>query len=210
MGKGACKPGGPKPGHGEVFTRSAMMINRGREIHVVAQAEMTEPHLALSEDLERGAYANYVVELLDHFSEFEEQNSGLYRLLDSTLTWLCADEVDLRLLARYYELRLLSLVGFQPSLFQCAIGQEKIEPQDQYFSALDGGVICPDHVRSSTQFVPLNLTTLKALRYIQSRDYEVVQKLRLDNVLHMELERMLQNYILHLLERKLNSVAFIH
>ena len=47
IAKGACKPAGRKTGHVELFTRSAMMINRGREIHVVSPAEMTEPYLAL-------------------------------------------------------------------------------------------------------------------------------------------------------------------
>jgi len=209
IAKGVCKPAGRKTGHVELFTRSAMMISRGREIHVVAQAEMVEPFMALREDLERGAYANYFAELIDFFSEFEEQNTALFRLLDDALGWLCADQADLRLTARYFELHLLGLVGFQPSLFTCAIGQEKIEPRDQYFSVADGGVICPDHVRSSTQFVPINLNTLKTLRYLQSRDYETIKGLRLDGPMHLELERLLQNYLVHLLEHRLKSVDFI-
>ncbi|MEP7289027.1 MAG: DNA repair protein RecO [Chloroflexota bacterium] len=209
IAKGVCKPAGRKTGHVELFTRSAMMISRGREIHVVSQAEMVDPHLALCENLERGAYANYIVELLEQFSEFEEQNVGLYNLLESTLGRLCEPQVDLRLIARFYELQLLGHAGFQPSLFKCVIGEEKIEPRDQYFSLADGGVVCPDHVRESTHIVPINLTVLKTLRYLQTRDYEVVKVLRLDNMLHLELERMLQNYIVHLLERHLKSVDFI-
>jgi DNA repair protein RecO (recombination protein O) len=209
IAKGVAKPAGRKTGHVELFTRSAMLIARGREIHVVSQAEMTESYLPLHENLERGAYANYVVELLDHFSEFEEQNTSLFNLLDAVLGWLSAPQVDLRLAARFYEVHLLSLVGFQPSLFTCIIGQEDIQAQDQYFSLADGGIVCPDHVRSSAQVIPINLTTLKTLRYLQTRSYDVVQKLRVDNVLHLELERILQNYIAHVLERHLKSVEFI-
>src|SRR5438105_10194756 len=85
IAKGVSKPAGRKTGHVELFTRSAMMISRGREIHVVAQAEMVEPYMALREDLERGAYPNYLAELIDFFSEFEEQNTSLFRLLDDAL-----------------------------------------------------------------------------------------------------------------------------
>jgi DNA repair protein RecO (recombination protein O) len=209
IAKGARKPAGRKTGHVELYTRAAMMINYGRELHIVAQAELIEPFLPLREDLERGAYASYVVELLDHFSETEETNQSLYHLLDATLGWLSEPEVDLRLLARFYELKLLELVGFQPSLFNCAVGQEEIQPQDQFFSVMEGGVVCPLHARTGSFITPLPLTTLKTLRYLQTREYDVVKRLRVDGVLHLELERTLQNYIVHLLERRLKSVDFI-
>ena len=209
IAKGSRKPAGRRTGHVELYTRVAMMIAYGRELHVVSQAELVEAYLPLREDLERSAYASYVVELLDHFSETEETNAPLYHLLDNTLGWLTEPQVDLRLLARYYELQLLRLVGFQPSLFRCAVGQEKIEPEDQYFSAMEGGVVCPLHARGGSLVAPLGLTTLKTLRYLQTRRYDVVKRLRVDGVLHLELERMLQNYIIHVLERRLKSVEFI-
>jgi DNA repair protein RecO (recombination protein O) len=209
IAKGARKPAGRKTGHVELLTRAAMLIGYGREIHVLQQAELIEPFMPLREDLERGAYATYVAELADHFSEFEEQNVSLYKLLNATLGYLSEETVDLRLTARFYELHLLSLVGFQPSLFQCAVGQEDIEPQDQFFSLSDGGLVCPNHVKASSQVIPITLTALKTLRYLQTRDYDVVRKLRLDSVMQLEIERMLQNYIVHLLEHRLKSVEFI-
>jgi DNA repair protein RecO (recombination protein O) len=210
IAKGARRPAGRKTGHVELFTRAAMIINWGRELHVVAQAEMLEAFLPLRESLDRGAYANYVIEMLDHFSEFEEQNMGLYHLLDSTLGWLSEPEADLRLIARYFELSLLRYVGFQPSLFQCAIGQEPLNPQNQYFSATDGGVVCPQHVRFIVgSVVPLDLVTLKTLRYLQAQDYDAVKKLKVLTPLHSDLERKLQGYITTVLERKLKSVDFI-
>ena len=209
IAKGSRKPAGRTTGHVELYTRVKMMISYGRELHVVSQAEMTEPYLALREDLERGAYASYIVELLDHFSEAEEVNFSLYRLLDATLDRLCEPKVDLRLLTRYYELKALELVGFQPSLFNCAIGQEEITAQDQFFSVMEGGVVCPLHAKTGKFISPMSLTTLKTLRYLQTREWDVIRILRVDEMLHLELERTLQNYIVHVLERRLKSVDFI-
>src|SRR5262249_30868779 len=59
MAKGSRKPAGRKTGHVELYTRVMMMINGGRELHVVSQAELVEPYLPVREDLERGAYASY-------------------------------------------------------------------------------------------------------------------------------------------------------
>ena len=97
IAKGSRKPAGRSTGHVELYTRVAMMISYGRELHVVSQADLIEPFLPLRENLERGAYANYVIELLDHFNETEEVNTSLYRLLDSTLARLCEPAADLRL-----------------------------------------------------------------------------------------------------------------
>ena len=71
--------------------------------------------------------------------------------------------------------------------------ENSLQAQDQFFSLADGGVVCPDHVRASSQVLGLNLTLLKTLRYLQTRDYAVIKVLRLDSVLHMDLERLLQN-----------------
>jgi DNA repair protein RecO (recombination protein O) len=209
IAKSVVKPGGRKTGHVELFTRSAMLITWGREIHIVSQVEMQEPYLPLREDIARAAYSNYLVELLDQFIDFEEANRAAYHLLNAALGWLCEAEADLPLVARFFELKLLSSVGFEPSLFRCAVGQEEIKPQNQYFSVVDGGLVCPDHVRHSTALIPVNLDVIKLLRYIQSRDYATIKKLRISAPVQSELESLLQSYILHTLERRLKSVEFI-
>lgn len=210
IAKGARRLNGRKTGHVELYTRAAMLIARGRELHVVSQAELIEPYLLLREDLQRGAYASYVVELVDYFSEFEEQNTLLYHLLDATLTRLADPRSNLQLVARYYELELLRLVGFQPSLFHCAIGQEDVEPREQYhFGLIEGGIICAEHIAGSRNLLPVSFNALKTLRFLQTRDYEVIKSLRLESGLRLELERLLQNYIIHLLEQRLKSIDFI-
>ena len=48
---------------------------------------MVEPYLGLRDDLARGAYANYIAELLDRFTADEEDDSGeLFALLDATMS----------------------------------------------------------------------------------------------------------------------------
>lgn len=209
IAKAVRKPTGRMTGHVELFARSTMMISRGRDLDIVTQAEMADPFLPIRENLEAAAYANYIVELLDRFTEAEEQNTPLYNLLAQTLGWLAESEQDRRLVGRYYELSLLRLVGFQPDLFNCVVGLEEIEAQDQFFSAAEGGVVCPEHAEGNPHAMPINLTALKTLRYLQTRDFEVIKKLHVNDLLHGDLERIMQNYIIYLLERRLKSVDFI-
>lgn len=209
ISKGARKPIARQTGHVELFALVDMLIARGRELHVVAQAETREPYLALHENLVRAAYANYVVELLDRFMAEQDTGRAEFDLLVNTLDQLCT-EPDPRLVARYYEMAILRLAGFAPSLHHCAAGQEEIEPRDQFFSPADGGVICPAHHTGLDRSLPLSLNALKVLRYMQSRPWEAVKVLQISLPLHRELEQLMLVYITYLLEQRLQSVEFIN
>lgn len=206
---GARKPTSTRTGHVELFTRADLLIHQGRELGIAAQAQMLAPYLALREDLQRGAYASYAVELLDRFTaEGDEDYGALFTLLDTTFARLCAD-ADPRLAVRYYEIRLLDLVGFRPELNHCVVSRETIQPEDQYFSFVEGGAVRPQHAVRSASVVPISLTALKLLRHMQRSPYEQVSSLHISRALHDEAERVLLGYITFLLERRLQSAAFI-
>jgi DNA repair protein RecO (recombination protein O) len=209
VAKGVRRPTGRNTGHVELFTCTRMLIARGRDLGVLNQSEMTDSFLTIREDLERAAYAHHVVELLDRFTEPEEAHPELYGLLLDTIARIADRAADLRIVARHYELSLLALVGFQPELFDCVIGHESLEPLDQYFSAFDGGAICPEHAENNPHALPMSLPALKVLRFMQQEPFEMCHKLQLNGVLHLELERILHSYIVFLLERRLKSVDFI-
>lgn len=209
IAKGARKLTSTKTGHVELFTRADMLIHRGRDLSILTQVEMIAPYLPIREDLQRGAYANYAMELLDRFtSDGEEDQRALFALVTDTLERLCEDD-DPRLVVRYYEMQLLDLVGFRPELNECVISREAIIAQNQFFSYAEGGVVQPNAVLQGTQLVPISVQTLKMLRHMQRSPYTHVKSLKVTRPLHDDIERILLGYITHLLEYKLQSVDFI-
>ncbi len=209
IAKGARKLTSTKTGHVELFTRADMLIHRGRDLGIVVQAEMSVPYLELRDDLTLGAYAGYTAELADRFtSSGDDDTQQLFTLLDETLHRICT-ETDARLALRYYELHLLDIVGFRPELNECVIGHETIQPEDQFFSYAEGGVVCPREAALGTSFAPLPLLTLKLLRHMQRSPYAGVKALNVDLSLHDDLERIMQGYITFILERRLQSADFI-
>lgn len=209
VAKGARKLTSTKTGHVELFTRADMLIHKGRELGIAVQAEMTAPYLPLRDDLTLGAYAGYAAELADRFTnEGDDETARLFTLLDETFNRLCTD-TDPRLALRYYEIHLLDLAGFRPELNECVIGHEDIQPEDQYFSYAEGGVVCPQDATRGTSFIPLPMLTLKVLRHLQRSPYTRVKELQVNNSLHDDLERVMQGYIIYLLERRLQSADFI-
>src|SRR5512135_2878055 len=142
IAKGLRKPRSRKAGHLEPFTRVTLQLAHGRDMWIVTQAEGLNIYLSLRENLLRVSYAAYVVELLDRFTYEEGENLSLYHLLCDTLERL-DQEPEASLAVRYYEVRLLDLIGFRPVLFNCAVCNNEIKAEDQYFSAALGGVVCP-------------------------------------------------------------------
>ena len=209
VAKGARKPTSHKTGHVELFTRADMLIHSGRELGIVGQVEMVAPYLGIREDLGRGAYASYCAELLDRFTaQGDEDYHNLFELFDNTLERLCIDN-DPRLAVRYYEVRLLDVVGFRPELSECVVSREAVKPEDQFFSYALGGVVSPGYAHEGSAAVPITVTTLKLLRHMQRSPYSHVKTLNITTALHNDVERIMLGYITFILERKLQSVDFI-
>lgn len=208
IAKGARKPQSRKTGHVELFMRSKFLIAEGRDLDIVTQAEMIAAYPELRDDLVRATYAAYLGELLDRFTVEDDPHRDMYDLLVLALEALNRGD-DVLLLARYYELRLLSLTGFQPRLFNCVHCGEPIEEQDQTFSAELGGLLCPGCLSADRRAVPITAPAVKVLRYLQTRPWDTVRVLKLRPALLHELERVMHNYLTHILERDLKSAEFL-
>jgi DNA repair protein RecO (recombination protein O) len=230
IAKGARKPSSRKSGHVELFTHSALLLAKGRNLDIVTQADTLDAFLPLRENLERLGFAYYLAELVDQFAEEGDvssravpgdnsavENQPLFDLLLHSLAWLGEGTTEPALLARFFELHLLMYVGYRPQLFKCVNCGKVLEPVDNYFSADGGGVIDPDCVTTQREMMyehardvqPISLNALKVLRYLQTREWESIRTLRLNAETHAEVEMLMQRYIAHHLERNLKSVEFL-
>ncbi len=208
IAKGVRKPRSRKAGHLEPFTRVGLMLAHGRDLLIVTQAEAVDAYLPLRDNLVRLGYALYVVELLDRFTYEEGENSSIYRLLVDTLSRISTEETA-ALAVRYFEIRLLDLVGFRPQLFTCVGCGAVIRAEDQFFSAEHGGVLCPSCGPRHAGARPISMATLKYLRHFQRSNYTDAQRAHLTGTLDRELEAIMQYYVTYILERGLNTPAFL-
>jgi DNA repair protein RecO (recombination protein O) len=208
IAKGVRKIRSRKAGHLEPFTRVRLLMAKTRDLPIITQAESIDGYWNLREELLRVGYAAYVVELLDRFTYDEDGNRNLYRLLTDTLHRLNT-EADPLLAVRYYEVRLLDLLGYRPQLFQCAGCQAETQPQDQYFSNSQGGVLCPGCGNKFPDAKPVSMQALKYLRHFQRSSFEQSAQAQLTIQINGEIERLMQNYMVYNLERGLNAPTFI-
>jgi DNA repair protein RecO (recombination protein O) len=210
VAKGVRKLQSRKAGHLEPFTRVALLIARGRELDIITQAESIEDFQVLQYDLERLGYASYLVELLDRFTvEENEENRAQYRLLLESLERLAGMEANPAAVILYFELRLLELVGYRPELFQCVGCSTEIRPENQYFTFLEGGVLCPTCAKGKNQLRSLSLPVLKVLRHFQRSNFKEATFPQISSDLFAEVDQLMEGYINFLLERQLNVPTFL-
>ena len=209
LAKGARKPTSRKAGHVEPFTYVHLQVARGRNLDIVSQVETLETFRVLREDLERTSQAYYLAELINRFIEEGDENRPLFDLALSTLARIC-EARDRMLTLRFFELRCLGLVGYQPQLHFCVECQTQLEPVTNFFYPPSGGVLCPRHGEAVRGAEPLALPTFKVLRFMQTHPWDEVESLRIKPETHLDLEAILQRYIIYLLERRLKSVEFFH
>ena len=208
LAKGVRRIRSRKAGHLEPFTRVKLMLARGRDLWIVTQAETVDAYLPLREDLQRIAQASYVVELLDRFSYEEGPNRLIYQVLTETLTRL-STQPDLFLALRYYEIRLLDLLGFRPELVNCVRCGELIQAQDQFFSANLGGALCPKCSAYEPTARAISMDALKFFRHIQRSSYGEASRAKVPAQIRQEMETLAQYFLTYLLERGLNTTRFI-
>jgi DNA repair protein RecO (recombination protein O) len=210
IAKGVRKPSSKKSGHLEVFMRSSFVIARGRNLHILTQAEVLDSYEPLRETLNGIGLGSYVVELIDAFTYEEGSHVKLYDLIQSTLERLSQFHPS-ELVLRVYELRLLDQVGFRPELFHCVECGEEITERDQFLSGSLGGAVCPDCARGMSLEIVRRVTSreLKFLRHFQRTRYRELINLNLDPDLIAALESTMQYYLTHMLEGHLNSPDFL-
>jgi DNA repair protein RecO (recombination protein O) len=116
---------------------------------------------------------------------------------------------NLSIVMRHYELHLLEMVGFRPELEFCLGDNKSIQPENQYFDALAGGVLCPNCGIGRRNILPVSVDALKLMRFLQRNDYSAIKNLSVRSKILAEIENIQLHYISVQLERQLKSVDFL-
>ena len=144
LAKGIRKTTSRKAGHVELFTHSTLLVAKARTWDIVTEAASVETFRHLRTNLDAIGYASFICELVDCFTESDDENQPLWDLFLLALRVLDTYsqqplETEPQVLLHWFELQLLTLTGFQPQFFSCLACQEAITPVINYVSLEDGG-----------------------------------------------------------------------
>ncbi len=207
VAKGVRKVTSRLAGHVELFTRSQMLLAKGRNLDIVTQSETVDAYRPLHDDLSRIAHASYAAELLDKLTPDALEHYPSYKLIVETFQLLSTDgDVDKTL--RWFELQLLGYLGYSPELTRCVECRNELTPVVNAFSPALGGVVCAS-CRRIGMGRDISVNALKLLRLMQRNPYSGVSRVRISPDLHAELLALTQAHITHILEADVRSAQFI-
>ncbi|MBV9546991.1 MAG: DNA repair protein RecO [Chloroflexi bacterium] len=193
-------------GHLEPFTLTDVLFAVGRELDVVSQAATIEAFREVREDLTLATHAYYLAEMVDALTEERMENRAAFITLTDGLGALCGG-ADPRLVLVSFHLRLMEALGYRPELRECLSCRAEIAPRENYFSAAAGGVLCPACGPREAAAHPIDVPTLKLLRFVQHRHTH--GGLNVPGEVAREAEALLRTYAEYLVERRLRSPALI-
>ncbi|QBD81361.1 DNA repair protein RecO [Ktedonosporobacter rubrisoli] len=226
VAKGSRRPISRKAGHLDLLTHSQLQMAQGRNLDIVTQAQSIENFLHLRDELWHTTCAFYLAEMVDRFIENDTQHPNVYRLLLEALRGLDSDALALQgqraqealsvedeqsraqLLTRYFEINLLSYIGYEPVFRVCAHCGSELQPEENGFTPSLGGALCPRCSHLWAQALSAN--ALKVLRLLQrADDWQHVPRIRLTARLHAEIETAMHSLLRYHLERDLKSWSFL-
>ncbi len=215
LAKGARKMASRKAGHVELFTQTRLTLAQGRTFDLITQAELLQAYLPLRADLQRGGLAHHLSELAELFAQDNHEDHALYDLLTEGLEWLCV-AVDPLLATRYFEMRLLTLSGFRPQVFRCAVSGASLETELTRaqadgsmlsYSPSAGGMVSRASQQSVRERTPVSASGLALLRALQTQTFGMVDGLDVPESVHVELGRVMQATLGAVTERRLRAIG---
>lgn len=214
LAKGVRKPASKLGGHLDLFTRSRLVLARGRTFDIVTGADTIDAYGGLrgegvgvaTDILERLGAAYYFAELLDQFTSEGLENRQVWELLGAGLSALSAG-LPIELVTRHFELRLLVYLGYQPGLSTCSGCGEPLRPEVSTFSFALGGVLCPRCLHRDPQSVTLSVAALRLLRLLAREHPATLTRVRVPPEAARDVENLLRLLLRQIAERELRTPA---
>ena len=207
IARGVRKARSRMRGHLEPLTRSRLLVAQGRNLDVFTQAETVSAYRRLREDLTASAEALYCLELVDRFTEARQPLPELYALLVAALEAL--EDGGGAPVTRHFELRLLSLLGYEPRIEGCAVCDGRLPEEPALLSPVAGGLVCSPCRPAAGEGRIVSVAVIKLLRFARRVDATTFAAVRTPPERARELQAALAELVRYHLEREPNASRFV-
>ncbi|MDP2718415.1 MAG: DNA repair protein RecO [Dehalococcoidia bacterium] len=210
IAKGVRRPKSRMGGHLDLLTRSNLLAAQGKNLDIITQAHLIDSFAPLKAELWRLSCGLYAAELVHRFTPERLPHASLYNLFTVTLERLGKYDKG-ELVLRFFEMRLLDLMGYRPELRKCSSCSGVIQPGPNYFSSAAGGVVCEEchSARPLPNDRAVSVNAVKVLRVLQGESFETAVCLKLGRELASELDYVLRSFITYILEQEIRSTGWL-
>ena len=188
---------------------SEMTISESRDRYYLKEANTLELFSGMTADLKNYALGCYFLELLDASCPETVEEPEVLALGLNALWLLSEGKKDPKIIKSAFELRLMTLLGYQPETVQCAAcGREN--PEIPTLDLRGGALYCRDWSRQAAALRPMTLDepSLQAIRHITSASRSKVFSFRLSESGLRRLSDAAENYVKEQLERSFRTLDY--
>lgn len=214
VARGARKVKNRLCGRLEILTCGDLVFyeRTGKDLHVVNSFDIIESFQVLREDLMKMAYCSYLAELVQHTESSGDSDSDIFELMLDIMFMMKSTD-DPEMLARVFEMRLLTSTGLSPQLDVCLECSCDIGGATTLrFNVAEGGVVCNRCVGGAEQSSALLISrgTLELMKRMQQAPLELISRLKILENNRRELRKVLRNFIsFHIGVGQLRSLDFL-
>lgn len=211
---GARKIKSKQAGHLEPGSFSNLMLAHGKNFDKLATADLVHYYRNLFSTFEGMSLATYLLEIVNKLTKTHHKEKRILNLLKETFELL--DQLIIKfdyyrlniiLVAKAAVLKFLTILGYQPELYQCLKCRSQIKSSKNYFNLARGGLICSAcYQKSST--LPISSKGIQVLRLMVTQDLNQLVPLQLDTSLVKEIKTIIDSFLKYILEENLNSEIF--
>ena len=147
VAKGIKKTNSKLGGRMDLLVANKMMLNKGRELNTICQAEALNTFFNLRSDINKLFYAMYCCEIVTNFGIENDPNSEeIFNLFYTFLEQISSSEKLEHTLLNVirFQLKIMDITGYSIELNNCVKCLKQVENEEIYFSVEQGGILCAD------------------------------------------------------------------
>ncbi|MEA2064749.1 MAG: DNA repair protein RecO [Patescibacteria group bacterium] len=213
VARGVKKSKSKLSGHLDYFSIIDLMIARGKNFNHISGAAAVKNFLNIRKNSQKINLIFYCLEISDYFIKIEKKDKKIFLLLRQLL--IIANKnlhtERLKFIAHCYILKLLNFLGYSPELYFCLKCGQKITPNNNFFSARAGGIICAKCKKNlRNDVLKISDNGIKLLRLIIQKNLLNLFKIRLSKKLFIETIKIIDEFLNFRLDKEIKSKKFLN
>ena len=208
VAKGARRPGSKLGGTSEPFTYSKMLLSSGRDLDVLSQAEIKESFPHVKAGIPSVAHGVYLLELVNSFLDQRQPNLDIFDTLLSAM-YVLESGTDPEISARYFEVQLLAILGYEPHFEACLRCGRKPGREKVSFSPALGGIVCADCGTPPKDAIQVSAALASYIDALRKVEPNKIKEMKVPRGARRDLAQVLRWHIRYRLEHDLKSTEFI-
>ncbi len=179
VAKGIKKPTSKLGGRMDLLVANKMMLNKGRTLDTICQAEALNTFFNLRNDINKIFFAMYCSEIVANFGVENDPNSeDIYNLFYTFLEYISnAKTKEQSMLAVLkFQLKIMDITGYSTELNNCVKCTKPVQDENIYFSIEQGGIICPECAQNIVKKIKIHSKIKDFLNTLLKEDFNIPTK----------------------------------